>query len=261
MTSDRLRLNEVRCALRIVGECRDRGSNPAGWLKHAADALRDLVGARYVLAGLNPPQGFRLHGETAIVVFTDFESSEKREAFMRYMTDEAQLRDPAFVRWQQVRRPGLTLRRDQLISDEVFQAAENYRHRTQVFGIEEYVFSEFANAPGTVTFGLAVHRAVGLPRFSARETRLVHLFHGELARLVGPVLSDGNKGFSAALPRRLRQTLWCLLEGDSEKQVAQRLGLSSNTVHSYVVALYRRFGVSTRSELLSKLLQRGNNGA
>jgi DNA-binding CsgD family transcriptional regulator len=251
----------VRRAMRIVGECRDLGSNPAAWLKHAAEGLRDLVGARYVLAGLNPPQGFRLHSDTAIVVFTDFESSEKREAFMRYMADEAQLRDPAFVRWQQRRRPGWTVRRDQLITDEVFQAAESYKLRTEVLGIEEYIFSEFANASGTVTFGLAVHREVGQPRFSPRQQRLINLFHSELARLVGPVLSDGTKGLSAALPRRLRQTLWCLLEGDSEKQVANRLGLSPNTVHSYVVALYKRFGVSTRSELLSNLLMRGNDGA
>jgi len=261
MTGDRLRLNDLRRALRIVGECREYRVSPAGWLKHAAEGLRDLVGARYVLAGLNPPQGFRLHSDTAIVVFTDFEGSEKRDAFLRYMADEAQLSDPAFVRWQEVRRPGLTVRRDQLITDDVFQAAENYTHRTQMFGIEEYLFSEFANASGTVTFGLAVHRGVGEPRFSPRQTRLVNLFHGELARLVGPVLSDGTKGFSAALPRRLRQTLWCLLEGDSEKQVANRLGLSPNTVHSYVVDLYRRFGVSTRSELLSNLLQRGDAGS
>jgi DNA-binding NarL/FixJ family response regulator len=52
------------------------------------------------------------------------------------------------------------------------------------------------------------------------------------------------------LPRHLRQTLFCLLEGASEKEAAARLGLSRHTVHGYVTALYRRFGVNSRAELL-----------
>lgn len=53
------------------------------------------------------------------------------------------------------------------------------------------------------------------------------------------------------LPPRLKQTLTCLLAGDSEKQAARRLGLSPHTVHVYVKSLYRRFGVNSRGELLA----------
>src|SRR5439155_5415537 len=53
------------------------------------------------------------------------------------------------------------------------------------------------------------------------------------------------------LSRRLLQTLALLLEGDAEKQVACKLGLSPNTVHVYVKALYRRFAVNSRGELLA----------
>ena len=67
------------------------------------------------------------------------------------------------------------------------------------------------------------------------------------------------------LSPRLRQTLSCLLEGDSEKQVAGRLGLSRATVHQYVTSLYRRFGVQSRAQLLSHVLKRvprlGERGA
>lgn len=58
------------------------------------------------------------------------------------------------------------------------------------------------------------------------------------------------------LPRRLRETLACLLEGDSEKQVAAKLGLSPHTVHIHVKRLYRHFEVSSRGELLAKCLRR-----
>jgi DNA-binding NarL/FixJ family response regulator len=58
------------------------------------------------------------------------------------------------------------------------------------------------------------------------------------------------------LSPRLRQTLACLLQGDSEKQVAARLGLSPATTHQYVTALYRRFGVQSRAQLLTHAFKR-----
>jgi DNA-binding CsgD family transcriptional regulator len=58
------------------------------------------------------------------------------------------------------------------------------------------------------------------------------------------------------LSRRMEQTLLHLLNGDSEKQVARKLQLSPHTVHGYVKALYRRFGVSSRGELLAKQLRK-----
>src|SRR5262249_17231606 len=61
---------------------------------------------------------------------------------------------------------------------------------------------------------------------------------------------------SPPLSPRLRQTLTALLEGDSEKQTARRLRLSVNTVHEYVTALYRHFGVASRAELLAPFLRR-----
>jgi len=53
------------------------------------------------------------------------------------------------------------------------------------------------------------------------------------------------------LSRRMEQTLRSLLGGDSEKQVAAKLGLSQHTVHVYVKALYKKYGVSSRGELLA----------
>lgn len=58
----------------------------------------------------------------------------------------------------------------------------------------------------------------------------------------------------ADLPPRVRQTLGRLLAGDSEKQIAARMGLSPHTVHCYVKTLYRSFEVSSRGELLSRFV-------
>jgi DNA-binding CsgD family transcriptional regulator len=53
----------------------------------------------------------------------------------------------------------------------------------------------------------------------------------------------------------MKQTLQRLLIGDSEKQIAAHLGVSRHTVHVYVKALYKGFGVSSRGELLALFIQ------
>jgi DNA-binding CsgD family transcriptional regulator len=85
--------------------------------------------------------------------------------------------------------------------------------------------------------------------------RLVHLAAQELGPLLGTVLAAGDPGWSN-LPPRWRQTLDCLLDGDSEKQAAVRLGISPQTAHQYVKGLYGHFGVSSRGELLALFLRR-----
>jgi DNA-binding NarL/FixJ family response regulator len=60
----------------------------------------------------------------------------------------------------------------------------------------------------------------------------------------------------AALSPRLDQTLQLLLDGQSEKEVANVLGLSTHTVHVYVKQLRRHFQVRTRAELMAHLYKR-----
>ena len=88
---------------------------------------------------------------------------------------------------------------------------------------------------------IGLQRTVGERDFSARARRLLNFFHGELGALIGRSLVSAAEPAPAGLAPRLRQTLACLLEGDSEKQVASRLGVSPATTHQYVTALYRHF--------------------
>ena len=59
-----------------------------------------------------------------------------------------------------------------------------------------------------------------------------------------------------ALSPREREVLDVLLRGHSEKLAADRLGLSSHTVHQYVKRLFRAFGVSSRAELMAEFIPR-----
>ena len=61
---------------------------------------------------------------------------------------------------------------------------------------------------------------------------------------------------AGALSRRAAQTLEQLLGGASEKEIADRMGLSAHTVHQYVKTVYRSFGVRSRAELMARCLCR-----
>ncbi len=54
------------------------------------------------------------------------------------------------------------------------------------------------------------------------------------------------------LPNRERQVLELVAEGMTNKEIAQRLYVSSNTVKYHLKRLFATFGVSSRAELLSK---------
>jgi DNA-binding CsgD family transcriptional regulator len=116
--------------------------------------------------------------------------------------------------------------------------------------------------------GQAPDAVVGRRRLLADLCRFIGVKVGTLPpELLSPPLTPPSADDSESavdsdgiplleLSPRQEQTLRHLLNGDSEKQVAKKLALSQHTVHVYVKALYRRFGVSSRAELLSKHLKK-----
>ena len=92
------------------------------------------------------------------------------------------------------------------------------------------------------------------PDSAMQKRRMIAEFCKRLGAQVGNVTPSACH--DPHLSPRLRQTLQHLLAGDSEKQVAGKLGLSRHTVHIYVKSLYRHFEVNSRGELLAKCLRR-----
>jgi len=62
-----------------------------------------------------------------------------------------------------------------------------------------------------------------------------------------------------ALSNRQRQTLEGLLAGESEKQIARKLGISYHTTHDHVRKLYQAFSVNSRGELLARFVRRSGH--
>ena len=140
-------------------------------------------------------------------------------------------------------------------------------HRSDIYndclkpaGIDGKIMSLCA-LPGNKAMShlLTLKRPPGEREFEPREMRLVHLFHHELNEALGAKLAFPSPVAVEALPPRLRQVLDCLLQGDSEQQAARQLRISAHTVHEYAKRLHRRFGVSSRGELLACVLTGGQS--
>src|SRR5262249_37634017 len=93
--------------------------------------------------------------------------------------------------------------------------------------------------------------------FSLRDRALVQEAQARLTALIGGSLAGFDEPSPAALPPRPRQVLRCLLEGDGDKQIARRLGISAFTVNQYAKVLFRHFGVQGRAELSALWVRRG----
>jgi DNA-binding CsgD family transcriptional regulator len=263
---------ELRRLLRLAGELRDLPPGSPEQRRHALDGLAAVVGAQVGLCvecalasvddgGLprskgalpppKPPASLRL----LRAVEVGWTGERERDAFSTYVR-EAQERslDPSLPRLarQLVREGQITRTRAELVGDRAWYRSEHVNEFRRTGGVDSFIFTGALTGPRGEAIGITLHRAWGDRGFGERERRVVEVFQevsGWLHHRPPPAPAD--------LPPRLRDTLAALAEGLSEKQVAERLRLSPHTVHEYTKALYRRFGVQSRAELLARHLGRG----
>ena len=101
---------------------------------------------------------------------------------------------------------------------------------------------------------LALAQAV-CQALEARQA-LVAEAHAAVVPLIGGPLAGFADPSPADLSPRARQVLRCLLEGDSDKEAAARLGISRFTVNEHTKEIYRHFGAQGRAELLALWVRR-----
>jgi DNA-binding CsgD family transcriptional regulator len=101
-----------------------------------------------------------------------------------------------------------------------------------------------------VRIRLYVFRDLQAPRFSTLDgERLGFVMRGLRWFHRQQVLSHGLLIANAPLTPAERRVLLALLDGQVEKQIAQRLDQSPNTTHFHVKSIYAKFGVRNRSAL------------
>jgi len=239
----RLRLRDVRDVFRLIGEVRELGADPKVWRPHMVKRLRRLFGAEIVISSEVHAQTTKVPGKLKVIDIGWGCDSEDTLWDIHTERDDENLEAWRIAAGQLPEQPARAA--DAVIEVPVHPIKP-------VYGGKSFVLSQYSLPHISAVDQLGLHRAYGDEPFSAAEHRLVRLFHTELGRLwKRDVLRDAGDP-RQDLPPRLSQTLEELLQGRSEKEIANRLDLSRHTIHNYVKALHQRFEVSSRGELLAK---------
>jgi DNA-binding CsgD family transcriptional regulator len=96
----------------------------------------------------------------------------------------------------------------------------------------------------------ALERSHGLEPIEALE-----VLRDAATRVLRHADTGGEGAAVPPLRPRYRETLEWLLTGATEKEIAVGLGLSVHTVHQYVKAIYKRFEVTSRAQLMASRLR------
>jgi DNA-binding CsgD family transcriptional regulator len=243
-----LRLSDVRDVFHLLGECRELELDFTQWQQHMLQGLCRLLRAQIGIGG-----EMSWTGPDRMMV--PIRCENYRPAPARWPEYAEWLKNPrifinAAVReFHGLRQRQATRSRQQLIDDREFYRSPFFNELLKPGGFNHGMLSKYRLGTGRRMHEVVLNRVTGEPPFGQRDCRVLQLFHEEL----GPRVEQSLTLFRLA--PRLRQTLEALLEGNSEKQAALRLGLSVHTVHEYVTTLYRRFEVSSRAELLAQFLR------
>ncbi|QDG52557.1 helix-turn-helix transcriptional regulator [Persicimonas caeni] len=123
-----------------------------------------------------------------------------------------------------------------------------------VLEVEDRLFSAFPVANG-LEINIGVDRVRGSRVFGLREQQMLHtIVQGILPLARAYVRSRGLMPGQQELSAREQQVLSYLLGPLSEKEIADRLDLSTGYLHQVVVRIYRKLGVRSRPELMAQWL-------
>lgn len=242
----------------MVGECEESWADPSVWWPH-------LLGETCRLTGAQVGVGFEVRGlapehspEVLAAADLGWADEQSRGFYVESMAERGLTIQPCYsplVRAFHGRRC-VTFLRNQLVRDRDWYRSEMFNEYARHGRTDHYIVSlHRLKVPGVASL-LNVNRALNEPPMGGRERRMIELLHEEVAPRIGTRLATWRHRGPHGLSPRPRQALDRLLEGDSEKQAALRLGLSRSTLHEYVTEIYRHFGVRSRGELMAYFLRR-----
>jgi DNA-binding CsgD family transcriptional regulator len=260
--SSLLRVSDVRTVYELVGECRELGDDPTGWRRHLLARAAHLMGAavtiEYEGRFLHP---FRLDG---IIEWGWDTTGFDRAIFVRIHEEYTRLGaefNPMVHAYFSKRDAGRgpCLSRSDVLSDSQWYRSRYYQHWHAAVGIDALMYCMLPMpASGSLLDNLLVFvRPLGESDFTTRHRAIARELHEKITALIGGPLAGFHEPSPADLPPRVRQTLQCFLEGDSDKQAARRLSLGRHTINQYAKAIFAHFGVSSRTELLARWIRRG----
>src|SRR5262245_5661433 len=177
--SDLLRVQDVRDAYRLIGECRDLGSDLRLWQQRMVEGLRGLVGVPAASGGegrWTRPSG----GVEAISAVDAGFDVQARELYRAYLRQLGPREKPIFEAVRHVPGRIVTRARRQLVSDAAWYGSVAWNEYRRPIKIDDQLTSVYRISSTGAISVIALHRAQGEREFSSREQRLLSFFHEEL---------------------------------------------------------------------------------
>ncbi len=288
--SKNLRLQDAQCIFQLVSECRDLGDDAGAWRKHLIEGASKLVKAGLGMTAewhwsIQDGSPFnktiyqsRMKGRRAFDAIrgghgpevvngpewgwhNGFEQSVWPKALQEFAngTCVIPMYEPySAKRYAMPMNSGLSLTRSDLLTDGEWYRSPFYTKYAQSIGGDHVMYSHYSSGAREVReHELTLIREAGAPDFSLRDRTIIFELNTVLASLIGGPLATFVDPSPSHLSPRRRQILAALLEGDSDKQIAKRLGISVHTVNQQVKAIFQYFSVSSRPELLARWIRRG----
>jgi DNA-binding CsgD family transcriptional regulator len=260
-TSSDLRMSDVEAAFELVNECRDLWSNADAWQTHLIQGACRLTGTangHYNEQQLSPDlSSTRILEETH---WGNWRDSTQQAQILRVYQEHPN-RAEYFPRCMHLAGRALqgleaTALRPQLRPNTEWYRSGVYNAYRRPAFVDGLILSFALNPSTGSVVMLTTNQDASDSQPTPRAAATLSLLTRQIAPLVGSVLTTRRHRGRTGLSPRMSQTLDRLLAGDSEKEIASRLGLGRTTVHDYVGALYQHFDVRSRGELMAYFLQR-----
>ncbi|WZO98946.1 helix-turn-helix transcriptional regulator [Isosphaeraceae bacterium EP7] len=261
-----LRYRDAKAIYQLIGECRELGDDRIRWRDHLIEGLAAMTGADIGHAGEMAGCRSLTPRDLGVVVWgwqTGFAEMAAIEAGLREFEHDPTM-SPAMIEHlrRHVAEDGICLSRSQILEDRPWYVSADYQAIQRPFRVDHILWC-FRTIPGAgddEASGIVLNRQKGRRDFGARDIAIVQETNASLASLLGGPLARFKDPSPLDLAPRIRQTLACVLEGDSDKQIATRMTLSTHTVNQYTKAIYAHFGVNGRAELMARWIRRGWGG-
>jgi DNA-binding NarL/FixJ family response regulator len=260
MKSHRVNAEQMRNIYLLLGECQELGDDLVQWRSHLWMGIAKLLDADLILhaaiSGKIGAANMRCGGAWG------FENGFNAQGWLSVVQEyggtlQSESTEIMMQRVQTVKN-GCVASRQMMITNDQWSSTFDKTVIADTIGTSAAIQSYFW-LPGEYKEldVCTLTRGVGRPQFVEREVEIMRLLHGEVTKLVGNRLAGYDDPRPGALPPRVRQVLRCMLEGDSDKQIAARLEISSHTVNQYTKLIYQHFSVKGRAELLARWIKRG----
>ncbi len=260
--SSSLRVSDCRRIQHLVGECRELGVGVEAWQLHLLAGLSDLTGGLLGFCGeLADFRGTQLKflGMTDRGWAFDSDRAQYLAGLAYFLQEPGAASTLAAYKRGSIAEDGVCLAKSDLFTAREWVSTPDYELVLRPIRVKDVLWCirTIPGADDEASIGLVLHRHLGERGFGAWDKAVVSETLEALAPLVGGPLARFADPSVAALAPRVRAVLRCLLEGDSDKQIAARLRLSPHTVNQYTKAIYRHFRARGRTDLMATWIRRG----